>query len=579
MNNLSGFSTSGALYVPFSGNVAAGSVTSSSFMVVDATTLQQVAMTTAVQGSLLTARSVRPFTPQHTYVAIVTSSVVDTPSGSSVTSPTMLTAMKSTRPLVDDAGRSLDSSLSDAQAAALEPIRQRYQSTWQVAEQVTGRPRASIPLAFSFTTQPLFSTLQALRDRAEAQDFVPSVTHAYTTDLEIEAWYKATAVLPEMANAGGGDPDNVPSHTNVGAIYVGLVNVPKYVKSWDDNNPSPFHGSGTSTEQYGDMTVEYLAFLPKNFARPVPVIIFQHGFGCSKEYMWGLADAACRNGYGMIGIDMCRHGYNKPSPLLPNGYDFFAVWMAEMIRDNLRQSDTNLFALSRMITGGNTHFEGAGQPAAFTTDNPTFIGHSLGGVVGAAFTTVETHLDVGVINVSMGRILPSIATAPNNAGAFNWALSHYCSVDVGTPAYQNWFFAAETICDDADSFNYMATASSGSLKNGRSTSILLHEMFESSLFGAVWVPHWDSVNIAAPLGAPQVDAMVPIEGLAQVTSPLVGSGQYQFQGGGHFFMLNPAMGPENGQTTDAVRDQIFHYLTTGRAGNAEIIHVYQGPSQ
>ena len=416
---------------------------------------------------------------------------------------------------------------------------------------------------------------QALRDRAEAQDFVPTVTHAYTTPLQIDAWYDVLALDPDMAGNAGGP--NVPPYANVGAVYKGLVNVPQYVKSFSDYNP--FHGSGATTEQYGDMTVQYLAFVPAGATGPVPVIIFQHGFGCTKEYMWGLADVACQNGYGMIGIDMTRHGYNKPSPLYPNGYDFFAVWTVEMIRDNLRQSDANLFALSRMITGGNTRFNGLGQPAVFTTEGPMFIGHSLGGVVGAAFTTVETNLDVGVLNVSMGRILPSIATAPNNAPAFNWALAHYCDIQPGTPQYQNWFFAAETICDDADSFNYMATATNGALKGGRPTSILLHEMFESALFGPVWVPHSDSVNIAQPLHAPQIDALDPILGLLQLTAPQSGSGQFQFQGGGHFFMLNPAVGPDNGQTTDAVRAQVMHYLTTGRAGSAEIIHVYQGPNQ
>ena len=64
----------------------------------------------------------------------------------------------------------------------------------------------------------------------------------------------------------------------------------------------------------------------------------------------------------------------------------------------------------------------------------------------------------------------------------------------------------------------------------------------------------------------QVDALWPIDGLNQTSSPFRGSGLYQFTGGDHEFLFQidqPHSLP--------AQNQAFHYFKTGLEGDPEIM--------
>jgi hypothetical protein len=291
--------------------------------------------------------------------------------------------------------------------------------------------------------------------------------------------------------------------------------------------------------------------------------------------MAGLANDACASGRAMIGVDLVLHGANARR-LAPNGFDFYNQDYLEMMRDNVRQSVANLFVLNRMVSSGQADLDG--KPGADLVGGATsYIGHSEGAFIGGTFTPLESDNQAAVLAGGSAQLLIAIQSNPKFRDQFDAALQEFGGIEKDTFAYREYYFIAQTIMDDADSFNHLAHALDGSLRGGAPAgATLLQDMFEVINLPPLVVVA-ESQSQARALGAPQISPLQQWPGLQVAAAPYPGSGEYQYRGGGHNWILEPSEGLPDGRTTESSRQQAFHFIETAAQGAAEIIDVYQGP--
>lgn len=458
-NSLDGFSTSGALIIPFKGSVRADTVNNDTLPVFNATTGQKALMTYSVSenaaGSVVTAAPVRALDPATKYVVVLTSGIRSADSDTAILSDNLIDILKNANSLVDGSGNSTDARISATQAAALEPVRAGYQPVWAAAEQLTSTHRKNIPLAFAFTTQSLFSALPNVREEVvTANAPLANANPAFVVD-GIAAAQFAPVAMGHDENPGGfsttppfndetpGNPSNldyalagnlptverllaqqlrpgIPSDS-IGRIHVGSVEVPIY-------RNDPINGFWANPPvQTGTQTVPFVLFLPNSVQfpdilkgqggipgnpltdpnPPVPVAIFQHGITGNKFQAAALANAFNSQGIALIAIDLELHGdLARPTPSndpTVSGANFINLQVLRNSRDNIRQSVVNLYALTHAITSGQTNIDSPpGAPAGTAPE--------LGAPgINAAFPNPF------FISISLGSIVGDVfvATEPN----------------------------------------------------------------------------------------------------------------------------------------------------------------------
>lgn len=575
INSLYGFSVSAPVVIPFDGPIDRETVDSSTIMVVDLATFQPAAMSLTVVDNPETGAStvfavpIVPLAAGHPHIGIVTQGVRGLPSNQPVESVTLAILLKGEIPFVDAEGRTTVASFDDATAARLEPLRVAYQTVWSIAEQVTGLDRSAIPIAFPFTTQPLHQTVPAMRERLQSENPTPTITMQFTTPQAVDALYTQLGM------------DVVP-HGAVGRVYKGTFNAPNfvgaYVEELETYVPNPlqgfFQGSGADVLEINRQDLNFWAILPAGAQGPVPVMIFQHGFLSVKEVMFVVANAACANGVGVIGIDAALHGErvgdffdNETGQLGPDGLPDRSGTGAvnpgypRTMRDNFRQTILDLCMLTRMISSGQTDFDGDMAPE-FAPSAIVYAGQSMGGIIGGMFCPVEPNISLGVLNVPGGRYFTLFPNSAEVSPIINAGLAQ-AGILPGTAEYTLFFLILQTVMDDADPFTYGVHMNSGGLAGGAATHVLIQEMI-----GDTVVPNANTEDLARAIGLPQVAALQPIAGLPQVDAPFVGPGIYQFQNGAHGFLATGEAATEPGQI------QLFTFLLTGLTGTPTIIDPY-----
>ena len=549
-NTISGFSTSAPLVIPFVGGLDQASVNNQNILVVDTADLAAAAAGAQVNPFRQMAFQVRsangndtviglpvtPLKPGRTHIVIVTNRVLDNKNGFPVEPEATTVFLKRPEPLVDANGNSLVSVLSNAQAQALEPLRLAYSQIWPVAESVTGQGRLFIPFAFAFTTQNLYSTLEELKTKARASAATPTIQLAFETPAAVDAFFQSQGL--------GGVP-----HSGIGRFYRGTISVPYYIS--DPADPlGPVTGSFTrdanGTVQKGTVDVPFIAALPIANV-PVPAVMFQHGITRSKEDMLGIANTVCLNGAGVIAIDLVLHGERTfgldvlnndtgaPGPdgvADTSGSSFINLQNLLVSRDNIRQSVADLYRVTHMITSGAANFNGDAIPD-FAPIGLSFVGQSLGGILGTVFTSTEENVSIANLNVAGARIPYLLQNSPTFGPRIDAGLAA-SGLGRGSFLYDLFFIVAQTITDDADPFNYATQTFSGNLSGGAPTAVLLQEMI-----GDPVVPNSATEDLARAMAIPQANNLVTISGLTQVPTPHQGSALFQFNNPNHGCILDP----------------------------------------
>ncbi|EWH11018.1 hypothetical protein DS2_05600 [Catenovulum agarivorans DS-2] len=127
-----------------------------------------------------------------------------------------------------------------------------------------------------------------------------------------------------------------------------------------------------------------------------PVVILQHGITSNKENMLALTAALSKAGFATVAIDMVLHGERGFDITGDGELDVVAssdkgavaymnLQNGRAMRDNMRQSIVDLLRLRAAIASlAGQEFDGH----KLDVSNVSFVGHSLGGIVGASFTAI-----------------------------------------------------------------------------------------------------------------------------------------------------------------------------------------------
>ncbi|NBR46065.1 MAG: hypothetical protein EBT68_02970 [Verrucomicrobia bacterium] len=196
-------------------------------------------------------------------------------------------------------------------------------------------------------------------------------------------------------------------------------------------------------------------------------------------------------------------------------------------------------AVTRMINAGNSNFDSSNYGATtLLHPGPTMLGQSLGSIVSTDYIATEATSIASVLNVGGARIGTLLQNSPSFTPSVNAGLAQ-AGVLPGTQAYQDFFFIAQTVIDDGDSFNYGQFWNHDTIRGAAANS--LHTTLLQEMIGDQTVPNMSTEDLARVMQVSQAYAKQPISGLVQEDAGPESSGLgvlYQFSGGAHGFMID-----------------------------------------
>jgi dienelactone hydrolase len=496
--------------------------------------------------------------------------------GNDVTPDTTYFLAKRPNPLCTN-GHSTDPLLADAQACALEPLRQLVNSQEYAVDQFDqASTDQRIVLSWVATTQSITPVMQAVQSRVE-QSPAPEA-HIVPTGLSLNA-----VALPPAADIIVGTLKvpyylTAPSQQDPTAFNTGFWHAAPgaYVPPFDQVGLDPTSTNVTFLNPFpvatSTQTIPVLITVPNansGQTKPAagwPVVIFQHGITRQRTDMLAIAATAALSGFAVIAIDAPLHGITEPnnpfyrnqllagtpaSGLItgertfdidlqdnqtgapgpdghidPSGAYFIDLGHLLTERDNLRQASSDLMELTRAI------------PTMSYTGNPTgdfdgsriyFVGQSLGSIIGTAFMAIEPHVNVGVLNVPGGGLVGLLLGSPTFSPLINAGLAQV-GLHPGTPEYDRFAVVTQTIVDSGDSINFaFATANK---------SILAQEVVGDDTHPSDQVIP-NSVPGAPLSGTEPLLAALGLSSITQSTQAASIRGAVRFTQGVHGSLLDP----------------------------------------
>lgn len=500
MNTLDGFSTTAPLTAQFSSAIDADSVIPGKTVrvfKVNANLLEVIRELTPGQDYTATLSSadpydttlailpMRPLTPQSTYVVVLTRGIKGK-YGDSAGTELPYALAKSNTPLTDASGVSLYLALSDADAQALEPLRQvtnitegtveNFSTVLDTDQVVPDIAKQDIVLSWSFRTQSVRGVLDSALDIIDSS--IPHITASktdYDTGLIVSGSPGAALIY-----TGTLDTDYFLTTASPN------ITAPLY-EFWHNSSnsfPTPLNSTPVPT---GIKTMPVLITVPKTPAgsNGWPVVIFQHGITRNRTDLLAIADSLAAAGFVGIAIDLPLHGITDttnpfydasnentfnldfvntdgvPGPdglIDDSGTHFINLSNLLVTRDNVRQSVVDLAALYKSLPQLDADVF-AGE---LDTDHTYFIGHSLGGIVGSVFLryfdgSATAHGDIkdAVLAMPGGGIAKLLDGSATFGTVIASGLAQHNLIK-GTQDYESYMGAAQTIIDPVDPLNYAA---------------------------------------------------------------------------------------------------------------------------
>jgi len=509
------------------------------------------------EGKTLIISPLTPLKAKTSYMVALTSGI-QSRDGRLITADVTYFTTKRTTPLIDG-GVSQVPILSDAQATALEPLRQ-LTNMQEIALAGQGINSESVVLSWAFTTQSIGDVLTVVRASTVGVSAINPTSIGDTAAL---------------LGAGPGLAD----------VYAGSLTLPYYLtngttptdplnKFWQGASGSNLTQFNTTAIKTSDETIPLLLSIPKTGSAPWPVVIFQHGITSDRTAMLAIADALASTGLAAIAIDMPLHGLAPTNPLYSgiertfdldldgitgtdsSGTHYINLRNLAVTRDNVRQSTADLFALFDSLS--TMDYDGGGSD--FDTANIYFIGHSLGAMVGTPFLALEP----GVKDAVFGMPGSGIAKLLDGSASFGPVIAAGLAdagVIKGSADYESFMGAAQTLVDSGDPANYASGAATG-------RGLLLFEVIGD---GASNLPDQVIPNnvladaptgtIPAPLsGTDPLAALLGLTQLSTTTGPISDQlAQIRFTAGDHRSLLDPTA---NTTVTSVMQTAAATFLAT-----------------
>lgn len=426
----------------------------------------------------------RPLAAKSHFAVVITNDIADAQGGHVVASQ-IYHIIKNTDPLVDADGNSTIV-LPDASAQALEPLRQLTNAREAAVAAAAGPARDRIMLSWTVSTQSI------------------------TDVIDHFAANTAAAATHTVAPFAGGVTTSAAGGQGFAQIRVGRIAVPYGLQAPGDTDPvnparilsGHWQGAGGSnlTRFNPAMVPRSTQTIPMIVTVPIPgaggvvpampaagwpVVIFQHGIGGNRTHAIAIADSAARAGFVVVSIDQPLHGITDTTSsfyatgtlhtatgttaterhfnvdLVDNstgapgadgtidtsGTHFINLARLLTSRDNLRQTQADLLTLIATIPSLSV------PGTTIDSSRIHFVGHSLGamagiGAIGA--NDVVASATLAMPGGGIARLLDASATFGPRIRAGLAA----AGVQAGTPAYDQFMFAAQTIVDSADPINH-----------------------------------------------------------------------------------------------------------------------------
>lgn len=544
-------------------------------------------------GKTLAIVPTAPLKQLTSYLVVLTDGIRDAAGNDATPDQTYFLSKRPTPLCVS--GVSQEPLLPNAQACALEPLRQLTNSHLAVA-QAAGIARDDVVVSWAFTTQSITPVLQAVRSVTE-----PGATRLVNTGQNI-----SVANLPPIAD-----------------IYIGTITLPYYLTAPSAENPTgpltgfwkaapgayvpPFNAAGLSPTSTNitfanpfpvatrTVTVPMIMTVPNaasGMTRPAtgwPIVIYQHGITRNRLDALAISGTAARQGFAVVSIDLPLHGlgpageFTSPfyTPLTPfasvasertfdvdytnndtgaagpdgkvdsSGAHFINLSSLLTSRDNLRQGVADLFVLTASIPGMDIDGNGAGD---FDSSRIGFVGQSLGGIAGTSFLALEPTVNVGMLSVPGGGIARMLDGSPTFGPRIRAGLAA-AGVQAGTPNYDRFMVATQQVIDSVDPINYGFASAQN--------AILLHEVVGD---GNTWTA--DQVIPNTVPGAPLsgTEPLIRVLGLtpivATVENPDGIRGVTRFIEGDHGSLLSTQSSRD---ATVEMQGEMISFLASGGA--------------
>ncbi|MEM9103551.1 MAG: hypothetical protein AAGB12_14655 [Pseudomonadota bacterium] len=422
-----------------------------------------------------------------------------------------------------------------------------------------------------------------------------------TLPYYLEAWQGDAATItgpmegfweaPPTVNVPTGDPDNpMVAVDNPLGTNLSYANKVPEIKSWE--------------------TIPVLVTVP-SVAPPTdgfPVVIFQHGITADRSNALAIAQtfANAGTGYAVVAIDLPLHGIPAvqendlrdatsqalagllsvngtyvPSEYVPgsilapslvrertfqvdyisntdatsrapdgipdtSGAHFINLASLLTSRDNLRQAVADLFSVYKALPTMDVNNDGT--LGDLNAANVSFIGHSLGGIVGGAFGALQTELQaVALVNAS-GGIARLVQESPTLGPS---VLGGLASVGVvqGTSDFESYMLALQSALDSVDPINF-----GDEYIVAPERPILLTQVVGDSVV----------INQSANFPLSGTEALARSYGLEKVTAPILSPqvvrGFLSYSEGVHSSFLNPAVSAD---VTTVMQQTVAGFIASG----------------
>jgi pimeloyl-ACP methyl ester carboxylesterase len=435
INTLDGFNVQPRLSIPFNGAIDVYSITSETVFLVklvcrhddeecdEGPTLPRVGINQVMWDTFTTALHVESdsLLEQHTRYALIVTRGVRDASGHAVAAVPAFTYFRQT----------VHGVYKDALLDAVRAARK------------LGVAEEQIAVATVFTTQSVTAVLEKIRDDIKAASPAPvdfelgplgSRTLFPLAEVTSITWSQQVRIAPPLNPVTSLLPDLRSIPGAVGHIAFGRFLARDYQVHPGDYIRPIGTRTGTPTSS-GVNEIYFSLVLPSGTPPPDgwPVVISGHGGGASKEAILlnpvsTLIASLAQRGIATIAINGVGHGFGRLGSLTVNrsngdsmtfpsggrGFDqngdgvidaregFQAAHPRTLIddADGFRQTVADLMQLIRQIEAG-VDVDGDSQPDLHRS-RIYYVGHSLGGMYGAAFLAIEPSVRAGVLSASGG---------------------------------------------------------------------------------------------------------------------------------------------------------------------------------
>ncbi|MBO9662123.1 Ig-like domain-containing protein [Dokdonella sp.] len=556
----------------------------------------------------------KPLQQMTSYMAVLTDGIKDA-AGHNVRGSLVYQLAKRTSPLCAN-NASLVTPLPAATACALEPLRLLV-NTQEAAAATAGVNPAGIAMSWVMTTQNVTAPLLARQSVIEQSP--PAATRIAPTgktlgDLglglpPVADIYIGTVDLPYYLNS----PDiacvpegpNCPTNPLVGNWEAAPgAYLPPFDKAGLDPTSTnvtyanPLAVAKTTQVAPLLMTVPNASSGKTKPAAGWPLVIFQHGITRNRTDMFAVAGTLAAQGFAVVAIDLPLHGItDKTNPFYIGNTPLAALGARERTfdldlvdnatgapgpdgvidgsgshyinltslltsRDNLREGVVDLLELSHAVQG--MHYS---TGTDFDTAKVSFLGQSLGSIVGATFLAIDPNVQTGMLSVPGGGIARLLDASPTFGPRIHAGLAA-AGIEQGTPLYDTFMAATQTVVDSGDPINF---AGNGTLLLARynedgsvaqyGKNLLVHEV----VGGGDVLPDQVIPNrvAGAPLsGTEPLIAALQLPPITESVQSTGGSlqGAVRFVQGEHGSLLDPTDFPA---ATQEMQGEMASFLATG----------------